>query len=547
MKFISKQQLGILTLSLAGVLTGCTNEPETPLNGASEGSTGDIRPLITLNISSLTTGYDARVTERITSLRIIILSETDGKTYVEWNKHIDLTAEGNYTGTSANTFNYIFSRSTVPGVKKFYLIANEETVNSVSFDDMDVPEWLETGGSLSDVLNHFGREYIPGYDDYQIYKDEEDYPEISEEQPKGEELLDIFSHIYFTPEYNIDNGNIKLLYSSYYEGFEIIDPRATRSSKWGGSHTRDENSEGLEIDISDLRPEDYQVDNNFYLVPCATKFYLEFVNYRINSLKINSAEIGGIADTNFIIPQLEDSEKEKLLGGKKVWWTDWLAAVSKASHSYPEYEPNIGFNSENGWISDFRVPADAYSLSEDPEPGKDSIGNEPEESEEIEIKGWRYFLEVSDNRTIGGYGTEDSNKSKPTVREYGPFYLPESHFLVPVKSQGSETEEETNSSGEIDEVDSESTDNIVEDPSEPEVRVMEQKYYLTMDLEDTGKEEDKKPNFTNVEIGNLNSMFRSTCLRIRVTMIDWNNAGAFAQIRPWNEHYTNGYLTEEKQ
>ena len=102
-----------------------------------------------------------------------------------------------------------------------------------------------------------------------------------------------------------------------------------------------------------------QTAKTFYLVPAATKFSVEFFNYRSSPVKVNSVGISSIADRCYLMAHVGPSDSEKVFAddAQTYPWVEWLAKVSELSWNAPGMAPNASFNERYGWISDYQLPA----------------------------------------------------------------------------------------------------------------------------------------------------------------------------------------------
>lgn len=103
-----------------------------------------------------------------------------------------------------------------------------------------------------------------------------------------------------------------------------------------------------EIDFKEGR-EDYQ----FYLVRVATKFTVNFFNWRGEEVTVENFSIESHADKNFLMahvnsyPDTQNPETNQ----KYPTWIDWLKAVSDASNVDSD-----AATEEFGWLTDYRLP-----------------------------------------------------------------------------------------------------------------------------------------------------------------------------------------------
>lgn len=259
------------------------------------------------------------ISEKIKTLRIIMLS--DG--FIETNQLIDYErGEGSTAGVSdADIFTQKFEHITVAGNKKFYLIANEESVAELKFgEDTELPNWWEEGMSLKDLLGHYAKENLPSNGTV-------GYPGNG----SAAELERLLSAAYFTPAYNITDNTIYLPYTAVYDNITATNDMSVKITK------------------------------NMYLVPVATKFTFNFYNYRKEKVEVQKIELHELNSDSFVMPHLDDSELTKTYEGERYYWIDWLKIVSERTHDYEDFYPDsddelLEFNDKAGWIDDYEVP-----------------------------------------------------------------------------------------------------------------------------------------------------------------------------------------------
>ena len=470
------------------ILTSCVYDNFSQEKEKDRFSVHDEMPVVMININSLTRSNsdNSGVKEMISYLRIIMLNEDT----IEFNKFIPSFATdfgGTYNGgLETDGFEYHLIYPTLPGEKSFFVIGNEQMVKSVNFDwpeDFTPPQEVANASTLSDILNYYTTDENGAYPD------------------KPGEFLTVMNSVYFTPDLDYlsttDPSRVYLPYSAYYEGFTVYDEKENNKFDADGN-----------------------IPYEMYLVPAATKVFVEFINNRKNPVRVNAIQLGGIAPVEFVNAQLDETE----LTRNDMWWIDWLEKIAKESQSYPDEVQNNEFNNLNGWIDLFDVPKEAYADEETgsgSEGGSGDAGDEsgdpsdtPETPEEETIKGWVTVLDNNFNLVVPQYTMAEG----PGNKKVGPFYLPESNYRV------------------IRDV-FDNLGNIIT----KEV----QEYYITLDIE-KDPESGNKPKFENVVIGNLKSFFRNTNLHIIIEMRDWDDNGAFAEIYPWNERQMNGFIVEEE-
>lgn len=436
-----------ISMLVAGCLiscfaTSCNNEnPDLP------GFEEDRLYTMAINFSTVTTrDGNTKVLEKIKTFRIIITSMSSNSQEEE-SDDVDGPIESKeivqlnklVTEESlASTFNYYLLWHTDLGTKNFYLFANEESVGELSYSNVS-----QAKTNLTTLLNSFE----PGSD--------------------ASGLKSILTSAYFTPEYETDtSGNIYLPYTSMYEGIEM-----------------NENYKSLEM----------------YLVPVATKFIFNFVNYRQYPVYIDGISIRSTNTENYLFANVGEKNMQMTLPEEtsSLYWVDWLAEVSELSHGNYGYTPNQSFNSLYGWIWDYSIPTT-------------SKVNET------------YVFFKSDNRLLipgfsdlkNGDGGDEGEEVEGTPETYtaGPFYVPESKV-----------------------------NSYYPDSSKDEREY--QRYYLTIGLKDSVTENKDVPEFNDVEIENLNALFRNTCVIINLVMRQ-GDVEIYAEITPWIVKKVNGWVTE---
>lgn len=417
------------------------------------------RHLLVLHIRPVDTRAAAEpesVTERIKSLRIIVLGKDDAGNYtsVEYNKAI---RPGDFV---ASSFSYEVTLPTTAGKKDIYLIANEESVTSLQYEPEDgttLP--TERPASFTDLMKQFGIE--------------EDGTENGSLSPNTAPLPDpgalasLLRSVHFAPAYTAENDAVYLPYASSYH---------------------------------DLEAKKEQVNEmTLYLVPVATKFEFNFINYRPNRVQVQEISVSSVHSDNFLLARVGAEDVTKEFETASLYWVDWLAKVSEASQLYPESSSNSNFNTRYGWISDYAIPSDnkadiAFFVSTDPSDNKEAC----------------YIPAGSKNGEV-------EIASRLTT---GPFYRPESRHEVTVKKTVWD-----------------------ENGKEIETEVAEQRYTLTLRLHDEKQKEEDDPKFEDVVIENLRALFRSTRVVINVTLRQ-GNVEVYAEIAPWNKKKANGWVIE---
>ena len=238
----------------------------------------------------------AQITEKIRTLRVVVLNETA----LECNKLI--TVDDPETVVAAR-FMYDFSLPTTAGEKEIYLIANEAGVSGLQYQPADASDVLPDG--LPDNLTELLESYDTASD--------------------ASEFRRVMSAVYFAPDFTPeDDGALYLPYTSLYSGIETVQSAVTTVS--------------------------------MHLVPVATKLTFEFVNKRENVVQVNDITVTQADSEHFLFARVGDDDFEKSFDGRDYYWIDWLAKVSAALHELGGYYENVDSNTKYGWISDYEKP-----------------------------------------------------------------------------------------------------------------------------------------------------------------------------------------------
>lgn len=291
-------KLFILILAAVGLSSCVFDYPED--RGSADENAADGRVALHFNVNTLGAGETNTnaIKEKIRSLRIMVLNEES----VECNQYIDLGV-----GRDVQDFIYDFRWWTEPGKKSLIVIANEESVTSISSElDPDIPS------NLTELLDRYG--------------EESEY----ENKADAQELMNMVNSIVFTPDYSLEGSDIFLPYTVTYQDIEL-----------------------------NASPTDQGGPNNpikVYLVPAATKFVFNFTNYRSKPININGISVAMINQKSYLLGHPSDDEYYKTFNNEKLYWVDWLARISKNSWNYPGFSENEGYNNDVGWIAEYYVP-----------------------------------------------------------------------------------------------------------------------------------------------------------------------------------------------
>lgn len=338
----------------------------------------------TLNESG--TGSNYGVAERVKSLRIIMTThaEGDSKEYIEYNEKFDLG-----TGLDASAIPlYRYERKVVPGVKKFYLFANEESVPSVHITPVEgtpqIPSGLtgltsDAGISLTAYLDFFKEE---------ISHEKDDNESVGTPY-YASQLANLTPYVWLAPEYVIENGAICLPYSSYYDCTGVY---------------KDAQKEEIIVKPWDDSQEFVRLEEPLYLIPIATKFYFTFENYRDNDVYVDNITVSSSANNNFLLGNVDSSEQKKTFRDKNYYWVNWMANVARILNGFDDDFDDSDKNREYGWISKYSMPVNT-----------------------VHLPSTFFDAKTGDNNRIELKATVDD--LNPDIQHIGPYYMPESYYL----------------------------------------------------------------------------------------------------------------------
>lgn len=285
-------------------LSSCVHESYEPLPNQPEES-GHFMILRINALDGIATGADIGDNhEMVKSLRIIMLNNGA----IEFNRYIALGE--NQKGINMSDLDYVLTAKTIEGSKKFYLLANEESVGELKFQSTE-----ELLAPLPTDLHNYLESLTPDVDNAQA----------------GQDFENIINAICFQPDYTKNAaGNIYLPYSAYYDGYEVSANSPSNA-------------------INPLQ---------MFLVPVATKFIFSFVNYRLSDVEINNITVASTNSDNFLLGRVNAPDYTKTFEGNDYYWVNWLSKVSAASHENANFYDNEKFNEKYGWIYNYDVPKD---------------------------------------------------------------------------------------------------------------------------------------------------------------------------------------------
>lgn len=393
--------------------------------------------------------------EKINSLRLIIVNSGDKNhdALIEYNQVIDVPE------TPASLFTYTVTLPIYSGPKQIYVFANE---TSVPFDNSknDV-DGQNPPKNITEFLDNFKANTNPS------------------------DFIAWAETYYFKPEYALaQNGAIYLPYTAYYDNVVAESGKENRITA--------------------------------FLVPVATKFVFNFMNYREAAVEVNGISVSKLNKTNYLFAQVNGDDKYKFLADnieKKYYWIDWLAEVSERSHNNQGFTSNENFNNIYGWISDYNMPFENTTT------GDDASGK-------VDVSDFQTYVFVNENEkfSVEEVKNDTENQLIPGKYTVGPIYVPESKYLP----QYNESENGKSEEGESDNTEDANV----------------QFYYLTLGLHDTGAGK-VAPEFKDVVIPNLKALFRNTYVIINVKMSE-GVVEAYAEIKPWTKKEAYGYVVEGK-
>lgn len=150
-----------------------------------------------------------------------------------------------------------------------------------------------------------------------------------------------------------NDTSLSEFFDSYKEGMRMNDFAIAVKDLYFAPDYSDGNpipmSSMYEIDI----PEKGVIEEIFYVVRVATKFTVNFFNWRGEEVTVENFSIESHADKNFLMahvnsyPDTQNPETNQ----KYPTWIDWLKAVSDASNVDSDAATN-----RFGWLTDYRLP-----------------------------------------------------------------------------------------------------------------------------------------------------------------------------------------------
>ena len=147
------------------------------------------------------------------------------------------------------------------------------------------------------------------------------------------------------------NSTLSAFFHTYVEGMSGFEDAVN------GLYFAPDYSAGQPIPMSSMYeidfPEKGNFDGVFYVVRVATKFTVNFKNWRGEEVTVENFTIASHADRNFLMAHVSSYPKILNLETNQPYptWIDWLKAVSDASN-----EDSDAATNRFGWLTDYRLP-----------------------------------------------------------------------------------------------------------------------------------------------------------------------------------------------
>lgn len=145
--------------------------------------------------------------------------------------------------------------------------------------------------------------------------------------------------------------------TDFFEGYTDSNEESGFEDAVNGLYFAPDYSAGKPIPMSSMYeidfPEKGNFDGTFYVVRVATKFTVNFKNWRGEEVTVENFTIASHADKNFLMahvnsyPDTQNHETNQ----KYPTWIDWLKAVSDASNVDSD-----AATEEFGWLTDYELP-----------------------------------------------------------------------------------------------------------------------------------------------------------------------------------------------
>lgn len=147
------------------------------------------------------------------------------------------------------------------------------------------------------------------------------------------------------------NSTLSAFFHTYVEGMSGFEDAVN------GLYFAPDYSAGKPIPMSSMYeidfPEKGNFDGVFYVVRVATKFTVNFKNWRGEEVTVENFTIASHADKNFLMAHVNSYPDTQNPETNQPYptWIDWLKAVSDASN-----EDSDAATNRFGWLTDYRLP-----------------------------------------------------------------------------------------------------------------------------------------------------------------------------------------------
>lgn len=103
----------------------------------------------------------------------------------------------------------------------------------------------------------------------------------------------------------------------------------------------------------EIEPFEGQVKKKFYVVRVATKFKVNFMNWRDEEVTVSKFTLANYANKNFLMAHVDEKSKRNLALFQGETWINWLKKVSDTSSE----NDNDSTTNAAGWLKDYELPA----------------------------------------------------------------------------------------------------------------------------------------------------------------------------------------------
>lgn len=168
----------------------------------------------------------------------------------------------------------------------------------------------------------------------------------------------------------------------------------------------------LLVMISDyeVKIEEEVSECELYLVNNATKFEINFINYRNDDVTFNSIKLQNIADVNYLMADIAEGDQKV----NDQYWINWLHDVAEDTSNHPgiddSQDSNDLVNERWGWLPNYGMPEDVEYAAAD-------------------------FIKEGETWVIQKATTQSGTLPIPYEESKGPFYFPESNYIPEGKTK----------------------------------------------------------------------------------------------------------------